>query len=328
MTVEFIGVSHAEALKRAEDADVWVIDQMISSHTTLLYGEAKVGKSFLVSALIASLATGSDFLGRQVPPGRSFDVAVCWTDDNGEGEYSGRIQSVLAEGEQPNVKYYQLPIMQNSGHWDALFDAVMANGHDFVVIDNLAQCLDGSVNDDAVVRRFFDGVRRFTRAGIPVVVVAHSSDKAGANGFKPETPLGSAYISQAVRWRVFVRRSKRGNLTLKFMGNHAEPYEMTLHHGAGARFDVLDTKTAEALKAKAEGDSRARDKRTLDRNLDVAKWMVDHCQGMSKREAADAYAEKHNQNTNTVRSWVTRGSVPVTVDNGVWQLTETAQAFG
>jgi hypothetical protein len=73
------------------------------------------------------------------------------------------------------------------------------------------------------------------------------------NGYKPETPMGSAYISQAVRWRIFARRSRKGNMTLKFMGNHAEPYEMTLYHGAGARFDVLDVKSPQALKTSAKG---------------------------------------------------------------------------
>jgi hypothetical protein len=117
--------------------------------------------------------------------------------------------------------------------WHAFYDRVMSEGHNFVVIDNLAQTLNGSVNDDAVVRQFFDGVRLFVPAGIPVVIVAHSSDKAGVNGYKPETPMGSAYISQAVRWRIFARRSRKGNMTLRFMGNHAEPYEMTLYHGGG-----------------------------------------------------------------------------------------------
>jgi hypothetical protein len=162
----------------------------------------------------------------------------------------------MPESETPSVMFYHLPLMRTPEIWQALYDRVMSDGHNFVVIDNLAQTLNGSVNDDAVVRQFFDGVRLFVRAAIPVVVVAHSSDKAGMNGYKPETPMGSAYISQAVRWRIFARRSRKGNMTLRFMGNHAEPSEMTLYHGAGARFDVLDVKSPEALKASAEGRQR------------------------------------------------------------------------
>jgi hypothetical protein len=240
LTYEFEGISYAEALELADDGATWIVDHIIGSATTLLYGEAKSGKSFLVSALIKALATGANFLGKPVPQDRAFSFAVCWTDDMGMREYSTLIRTVMPESETPSVWFYHLPIMRTPDMWRQLYDRIMAEGHNIVVVDNMAQTLDGSVNDDSVVRRFFDGVRLFVRAGIPVVVVAHSSDKAGPNGYKPDTPMGSAYISQAVRWRVFVRRSRRGNMTLKFMGNHSEPYEMTLYHGAGARFDVID----------------------------------------------------------------------------------------
>ena len=318
MSITFEGVSYEEALKRSEETEVWIVDQVIGSHTTLLYGEAKVGKSFIVSALIASLTTGTDFLGKPVPQDRDFNIAVCWTDDAGEVEYSSRIRSVMPDDQTPKVKFYQLPIMQTPSYWEALFEAVMRNGHNFVVIDNMAQTLNGSVNDDAEVRRFFDGIRQFTRAGIPVVVVAHSSDKAGQNGYKPETPMGSAYITQAVRWRIFARRSKRGNVTLKFMGNHAEPYEMTLYHGAGARFEVLDTKTAEALKASAEGNARARDKAKLDANAQLREWLNENCSGASVKAAAEAYAEKHGVSPESARTKIRRSGLKN--NGGTWEF--------
>jgi hypothetical protein len=255
--IDFESLSYAEALKIADEGETWIVENVIGSATTLLYGEAKSGKSFLVCALIKSLATGTDFLGVPVPQDRAFSVAVCWTDDRGAAEYSDRIRTVMPQSDTPDVRFYHLPLMRTPEMWHALYDRVVFQGHNFVVIDNLAQTLNGSVNDDAVVRQFFGGVRLFVRAGIPVVVVAHSSDKAGMNGYKPETPMGSAYISQAVRWRIFARRSGKGNMTLKFMGNHAEPYEMTLYHGAGAQFDVLDVKSPEGLKASSEGRQRS-----------------------------------------------------------------------
>lgn len=304
MTYEFDTTTYAEALKLADDGETWVVEDIIGAGTTLIYGEAKVGKSFLVSALIKSLATGTDFLNKPVPQDRAFSVAVCWTDDMGAQEYSTRIRTVMPEGESPEVHFYHLPIMRTADMWQALYERVMADGHNFVVIDNLAQTLSGSINDDSAVRQFFDGVRLFVRAGIPVVIVAHSSDKYGPNGHKSETPMGSAYITQAVRWRVFVRRSKRGNVTLKLMGNHAEPYEMTLYHGAGARFDVIDVKTAEALRAKADGDARARDKSTLDRNSQIADWLVSNCQGQSLRQASEKLVAEFGGSANSYRSWL------------------------
>lgn len=307
-----------EALKLAEQQPEWLVQNMISDTTTLIYGEAKSGKSFLVSALIASLVTGEPFLGEAVPQDRAFSVAVGWTDDAGQREYATRIMQVVPEDVQPRVGLYHLPPMTER-LWEQWFDRVMADGHNVVVVDNLSQALEsGSINDDATVRKFFNGVRRFTRAGIPVIVVAHSSDKTGMHGQKPDKPMGSGYISQAVRWRVFVRRSRAGNMTLQFSGNNAEPYEMTLRQGAGARFDVIDTKTAEALKAKAEGDARARGKAKLDENAALREWLNSNAAGMSQRQAAQAYADKHGMTFDAARNKIRRSGL--VNEAGTWEF--------
>ncbi|WP_329258376.1 AAA family ATPase [Actinoallomurus sp. NBC_01490] len=238
-TRRFQMTTYREALEKAKDRPTWIIDGVISAHTTLLVGEAKVGKSFLASALIASLSTGEDFIGKPVPQDRDFSVAVCWTDDAGDVEYGERIATVMPGEAEPNVGFYAVHSMERREDWQDLFREVMADGRNFVIIDNLSQCIDGSYNDDHSVRKFYDGVRLFTRVGIPVVIIAHSTDKAGPNGQKSEKPMGSAYITQAARWRCFVRRSRKGNMTLKFMGNYTDAHEITVHHGAGARFTVL-----------------------------------------------------------------------------------------
>lgn len=320
MSFEFESLSYTEALKMADDGETWIVDNVIGAATTLIYGEAKSGKSFLVSALIKSLATGTDFLGKPVPKDRAFNIAVCWTDDRGAQEYSERIRTVMPEGQEPSVQFYQLPIMRTTDMWHALYEKVLTEGRNFVVIDNMAQTLDGSVNDDAVIRQFFDGARLFVRSGIPVVIVAHSSDKAGATGYKPDTPMGSAYISQAVRWRVFARRSRRGNVTLKFSGNHTEPYEMTLYHGAGARFDVLDVKSAEAVRSNAEGAARQRSTLRIHTNLQTAQWVVDNCQGMTQRQAAEKLAAELGIGAEAARKRISRS--PVTKTEGEqWDIT-------
>ena len=66
MTYEFETMTFAESMQLG-DAQNWVIENVIGATTTLLYGEAKCGKSFLVSALVKALATGDDFLGVGVP---------------------------------------------------------------------------------------------------------------------------------------------------------------------------------------------------------------------------------------------------------------------
>ncbi|MEE3852779.1 AAA family ATPase [Gordonia sp. LSe1-13] len=308
-TGQFSSLSYTEALTLADHEEPWIVENLIGSATTLIYGEAKCGKSFLVSALIRSLTTKSDFLGKPVSQDREFSVAVCWTDDRGAQEYSERIRSVMPESATPDVRFYHLPIMQTPEMWQALYRQVMLTGHNLVVIDNMAQTLNGTVNDDAVVRQFFDGVRQFVSAGIPVVVVAHSSDKAGVNGHKPETPLGSAYITQAVRWRVFVRRFRSGHLTMKFMGNHSEPYEMTLSHGTGARFEVLDVKSSDQLKADAGGSARARSDKKLADNAELLEWLNANCHGMTLAAAAAKHGARLDIEANTAKQRIRRAGI-------------------
>jgi DNA replication protein DnaC len=84
MAYDFEGLSYAEALKIADEGETWIVVRTSSPRQPLLYGEAKSGKSFLVCALIKSLATGTDFLGVHVPQERAFSVAVCWTDDRSQ----------------------------------------------------------------------------------------------------------------------------------------------------------------------------------------------------------------------------------------------------
>lgn len=312
----------ADALKQAEEEPEWLVDNLISDTTTLIYGEAKSGKSFLVSALVSALATGTPFLGTEVPQDREFSVAVGWTDDAGQREYAKRIAGVVPDGEMPRVGLYHLPPMTEA-LWDEWYRRVLADGHNVVVVDNLSQALDsGSLNDDAAVRKFFNGVRRFTRAGVPVVVVAHSSDKAGVNGFKPETPLGSSYISQAVRWKVYVRRSRKGNVTLKLSGNNAEPYEITTKHGAGARFEVIDVKTAESLRARDEGNARARTAAKLDENAKLVQWLNEQCAGVTQRQAAERLAERDGCSPDSARNKIRRSGVRS--EGGQWVIGDPA----
>lgn len=283
----FNEMSWEEAGELAKTQDTWLIEEVISATTTLLYGEAKCGKSFLVSALIHSLTTGEDFLGAEVPQDREFSVAVCWTDDAGSTEYHSRISTLGVKPEEL-TRFYRLPIMGSSAQWEQLYQLVTERGHNVVVIDSMTQVLDGSFNQDEVIRRFFDGVRRFTHSGIPVIIVAHSSDKVNQAGKKSETVLGSSTITQNVRWRIFAKRSRKGNVTLKFMGNHAESREITTHHGTGARFEVIGEQSAHQLATNEDAIDKQRQasREALKDDLNA------RAQGMSYRQAGEVLKGK------------------------------------
>ncbi|MFF4652397.1 AAA family ATPase [Streptomyces sp. NPDC001380] len=322
---DFSPLDWKDMVKAAETQAHFIIDGMISATSTLLYGEAKVGKSYIVSALIASLAMGRDFLGRGIES-RGWNVAICATDDGAAAEYGQRIQTVVPEGVNLPVRCFQLPVMRSRAMWESLYRQIIRGGFNFVVIDNLTQAAGGSVNDDGAIRDFFEGVRMFTRAGIPVVIVGHSSEKSGERG-KSNLPMGSSAISQSVRHRCFVSRS-RGRLSLRFSGNHVEPHTVLLEHGTGARFTVVDRQDAEAVKADGEAKRRDRDKATLDKNAVIAAYVVSDCQGMGVRKTAQSLADRfggaastYSSNLSSKRAY---GAMLTRGDGDSWALAVAA----
>ncbi|MEU6699857.1 AAA family ATPase [Pseudonocardia sp. NPDC046786] len=283
MTFDYM--SFDDAIREAEEVETWLVQGLISAGTTLIYGQAKVGKSFLVSALIAALTDGTPYLGADVPEDREFSVALCWADDGDRATYARQVAEVLPDGVRPDIGFYTMPAM-NPDKWEELYAEVMERGHSLLIIDNLTQVIDGSINSDADVGRFFQGVRRFTRSGIPVVIIGHSSEKVGANGHASDKPMGSSAIRAGVRWLCFVKRAKSGNLTLAFSGNHAEPHTLVVKHGPGARFEVVKAMDSDAVKADAENRAQQRGAKTYDENRRIAEYVVEHCQEQGVNAAA------------------------------------------
>lgn len=312
-----------EALAAAEEVEDFIVGGVISSATTLLYGESKTGKSYLVCALVAAMVTGGTFLDKEVDD-RPWKVAILGTDDNAQTEYVKRISTALPEGMVPPVDIFQLPIMRTPAKWKSLHKKILDQGYNFVVIDSLTQAINGTINSDETIRDFFDGVRLFVNSGIPVLVVAHSSEKTGPNG-KSDLPLGSSTITQSVRHRVYAYR-QNGRVFLKFKGNHiAEEYRMTLAPGAGARFTVLEEKSLAALaeenakkkadreakkEAAAQAKEQAKQQRTtatLDRNARIAEYVVTKCQGMKPATVADKLSQEFGGSKTTYTSNLSGG---------------------
>lgn len=285
----------AEAMAAAEEQDDWLVPGLIASTSTLVFGEAKIGKSWLIAHLIGALVNRDKFLDVQVPD-QMFSIGVCYTDDAGHREYAQRLDTVVSRTDHA-VMMYGLGIMQRD-LWDALFRVVMDAGHNVLIIDNLTQILDGSMNEDDVIRRCFDGIRRFTQAGISVVVVGHSTDAKGQNGWKPDRPMGSAAISQSVRWLMQIRNAKGGKLTLKTYGNIDHGRTLTVQPEDGARFTVIEgSEKSETVKK-----DRERSAETLDRNQEHAQFVVQECQGVSLREAGRRLATKFGGDADTFKN--------------------------
>ena len=313
---EFRPMSFTEALHMADTGEDFVIDGLVTTGATLLYGEPNAGKSLMTAGMVASLVTGAPFLGREVYGTRK--VAVCWSDDRGPAEYSKRITPLLPDGSTDDVMFYQMPIMRTAEQWQGLYDRVMDDGCDFVVFDVLTQIVDGDINDGPPIAKFFDGVRRFTRNGIPVLVITHSSEKRGPHGQAPNKPMGHTSISGFARWNIYLQKSSKGDWKARCSGKWADAWEVCFKASKFnvPRFEVVGEENGEELRAK----SRQRSRDVMNQRADIARYLVDECQGMTKVEAAKRIAEKFGGRANTHQARLSDGTYDALVhfDRGAW----------
>jgi hypothetical protein len=182
--------------------------------------------------------------------------------------------------------------MRTVGDWDNLYQLIAGDGCNFVIFDVLTQIIDGDINDSPPVAKFFDGVRRFTRNEIPVLIITHSSEKRGASNQKSDKPLGHTSISGFVRWNIFLCRSASGEWTAKCFGKWADMSKVmfsALDFNV-PRFKIFDQKNGDEIRSNA----RQRNSETMNKRADVAKWIADSCQGLNKRETQKAVSQKFN----------------------------------
>lgn len=327
-----------ELSEASMDHEDFIIPDVISSSTTLLYGESKVGKSYLVCSLIAAMATEGKFLDHPIET-RPWKIAILGTDDNAGIEYQKRINTVLPDGMVPEIEAFQLPIMRTMEMWRDLYEVIINDGFNFIVLDNITQAINGDINSQRDVNEFFDGVRLFVHYGIPVLIIGHSSEKTGPGG-KSTNPFGSSAVTQNVRHRIFAYK-QNGYIFLQFKGNHiSEEFRMKIRPEAGARFTVVEKKTLEEINArnaekKAEREAKKvedqqkkqeRSKATLDRNEQIIQHVVDNCQGMKAAAVAKSIAEKFGGSVSTYTSNLSAGrsfaSQLKTDGSGGWTRTE------
>ncbi|NKS15122.1 AAA family ATPase [Rhodococcus hoagii] len=302
-----------EAYERSKQHERWVFPDVICSSVTMIYGRSNVGKSYLVSSLLLSLLVEDrDFLGLQ-PTDRTklWKPAILWTDPGSDEEYGDRIHTALADVEF-DVPAYYIGRTARGDEWEALADHLLAEGINFVVLDNLMGAT-GDTNDAAVMTTVFDGLTRLTNRGVPVVVLHHESEKgmtvAGA------TSMGASAAIQKSRVWIQVRQTNKrklrgGNTALVIRSNLLDqPQEIVVEPMAGPDYKVLKRGPWVSRNDIDDQPKQKRSEETLDENARMAHWVVGNLQGVGVNQAAVRLAEEFNKSRATCRDKLIRGPV-------------------
>lgn len=290
----------ADVTLETED-DLFIIDGLVSSRSTLIFGEPKAGKSLYTAGIVASLVTGKPFLSREVHvPEGGWRPLICWTDDGGDSEYKTRIFNTIGYN-APAVNFVGLPPMRDR-HWDQLADIVRETRSNILVFDVLSQLVLGDLNKVEVVSEVLERLRKFTHEDIPIIVVAHSSEKS-YKGHRKDVPIGHTSISGGFRWRSYLTLSGTGKWTVRADGNRGDKVEVqfTSLVRDTPKFEVASEKSGTELREDSRRRKQDRSKETLDHNQKIGRFISDLPATLSDRETAAKIAEKFGGSPETHR---------------------------
>ncbi|WP_280179884.1 AAA family ATPase [Nocardia cyriacigeorgica] len=309
-----------DAWLRSQQSEKWVFPDTVCSSVTMIYGRSNVGKSYLVSSMLLSLMVdGREFLGMQ-PTNRTkvWRPAILWTDPGSDEEYAERIYPELPE--EAELGIFHAGRTTQVAEWSALADHLISEGFNFVVVDNL-QGVTGDTNEAGTVTTVFDGLTKLTNRGVPVVVLHHESEKGKvAPG---ASPMGTSTAVQKSRTWVQVRQTNRrglrgGNTAMVIQSNALDqPQQLVCEPLTGPAYRVLNR----GPWAAAETDEKPKEKRskgTLDHRGELATWVVQNCQGLSQRKAAEKLAAELGIGAEAARSRIK--NLPVTQSGTSWEL--------
>lgn len=275
-------LSLAEAVERTRQREPFLVDKLVCSTLTLVYGEPLAGKSTLAALLITSALRDAPFLDRELTH-RVTKVALVTTEVDGPEEYARRVLEAGLDATDRRLAIYPVGSLTED-RWIELAEMIDPDEATLVVVDNLTQVLSGgSINDDAVIRVAFDGLRRLTACGAAVVVVAHVSEKTGPRGGKSTKPMGNTAISAGARWRVRIVSKSNGKIELVCDGNAARGTTFVLERGDKETdlrvVEEVDGRQAASLHRKRHAVAAAR-------FAEIADWAIANAPGVSQAEMA------------------------------------------
>ncbi|PRY05317.1 AAA family ATPase [Kineococcus rhizosphaerae] len=274
----------------------FVIPHLLVRGLNLWYGPPKSNKTGLATALVYAALTGRSFLGGQLTNADGAPtftrVVILISEIGGERDYT----QWLEELGLTSARHLQVITMSRPWtleEWGDLAQALEADEETLIILDNLSASTDGSVTRDEDVKPAIQGMGQCLRSRAVGLILGHATNSAMTEGGKP---LGSTYIESAVRWLVEIRKPTKRDDTfceLSARGNWGRSHKQTLERGERvAEWSVVDTKDADTLSREAGETRKAKQRKTADRNAEIADAVVANCQGMTKKETAAWISEQ------------------------------------
>lgn len=168
----------------APPRDYLVKDLFYPAEMSVVWGQPKSGKSFLMMHLTLALAQGRPVFGRRVHP-----APVLYVLAEGESGIPNRARA-LTDEYGPSPKFHLIAqradLLHKDGDLPSLIDATRACGARIVVLDTLSRLLAGGDENGPIDMGTFvrncDELREATRAHVALIHHGSKSDNPSARG--------------------------------------------------------------------------------------------------------------------------------------------------
>lgn len=276
----------AELANEPDDpARFFLIPGLVSGSLTYLYGQSKVGKSFVVANIVASVLDGKPFLGRQ--PLKTVDGVVIVTTDAGDAyAYHQRLKD-LGVADDDRVLLVPVGIAPEPEQLAEVADLFVNGDYGFAVFDHATGLVPADQNINA--REPWVGLWRFLESlGVPVVLVGHATDSK-FQGQTIHRPSGNSAATQLARTRVEVHRPDERNRS-----NPLREIVVLNNYGEDERLQAMLAPEGLTLVDGSDDKpeaGRQRDNQALDNNAAIARRAVELKQPTVKAMAEALYAE-------------------------------------
>lgn len=276
----------AELADEPDDpAQFFLIPGLVSGSLTYLYGQSKVGKSFVVANILASVLDGKPFLGRK--PLKTVDGVVIITTDAGDAyAYHQRLND-LGVADDDRVGLVPVGIAPEPEQLAEVADLFVNGDYGFAVFDHATGLIPADQNINAR-EPWVNLWRLLDSLGVPVLLVGHATDSK-FEGKPIHRPAGNSAATQFARTRVEVHRPDERNRS-----NPLRELVVLGNHGEDERLQVM--LAPEGLTLVEDSDDkpeagRQRDSQALDNNAAIARRAVELKQPTVKATAEVLYSE-------------------------------------
>ncbi|MFD8676539.1 hypothetical protein ACFV1A_26095 [Streptomyces seoulensis] len=197
-------------IERVPYEDAFLIDDLLTTRTTVLSGEPKAGKTLLAAGMGTALINGEkEFLGQPVLQ-KIDHIVFGLTDDGAPEELKERMHDAVPDDA---VTIFPVEDPGDPGYWPGICSDLMDIRPGLFVLDNVIGSLapGEDISSPVTAQRIMRSLRPISDAGIPILLVTHTPKGTGEGMSVASSPIGGRAIGAGARGLIALRNSgKRG----------------------------------------------------------------------------------------------------------------------